>query len=207
MPVAPSWMALVGSLTVGVSIAHADGENEKTSEPLTQVRTPERAGASLPRFQLAVGLSASWQERRDYGNETRSNFVPELVALGYAKTAVPRLFLRPGVRLAYSGLEQPEFPQGITFREDEAILSGEVGVVYDGLFIPSATAGVAMHYRHIGADSNIATVDTSSLGGSEVQPMLYAQIGAGLSLASGLIVVEPFVRYEWLRRDPRLGFR
>lgn len=87
--------------------------------------------------QAAAGFGLSWQSRQDYGKLVRSNFVPELLGLAYIKTSVPRLFLRPGARIAYSGLEQAEYPMGLVMREHDLMASGEFGVVYDGLIAKS----------------------------------------------------------------------
>lgn len=157
--------------------------------------------------QAAAGFGLSWQSRQDYGKLVRSNFVPELLGLAYIKTSVPRLFLRPGARIAYSGLEQAEYPMGLVMREHDLMASGEFGVVYDGLIAPSLATGVGLDYRRIGAKSSLPGVDVNVLRRSEYQPFVYVQAGIGVSIHRGLIILEPFARYERIRRDERSHWR
>ena len=194
-------------LLVALALGGPVAAQAETGESTVTETNGALEAADESSIQWAIGVTLGWQERRDYGNARRSNLIPEIVGFGYLPTSHPRLYLRPGVRLGYSGLQQPEYARGLSYREDDAVLAGELGVLYDALVIPSLTVGAGLVGRRIEAASVIDTVDTSALDGTELQPMLYAQIGTGLSFGDGSIVLEPFVRYEWVRRDARIDWR
>jgi hypothetical protein len=156
----------------------------------------------------AIGLSTSWLRRNDYGDRTRGTLALELVGLSYRETAHDRLFLRPGLRLGYVGLAPAEMPASLRFVERDATLAAELGAVHDGVVIPAAALGAGITVRHLALDVRppIET-DEEPLSRWELLPVAYAQVGAGLPFARGLIVLEPFARFELVAGDRRARWR
>ncbi len=171
---------------------------------LASAAAPVRA-EPRERVQAAAGAVLGWQHRKDFGEASRQNLVLELVGVGYVPLPYRRLHARPGVRLGYSGLEQAPQPEGVALEERDLTASAEVGVVYDGVAIPSLAIGGGVVIRRI--DLVTDGVAGGGLDRGETLPMLYAQAGLGLSFAGGLVVVEPQLRYERVHRDERLRWR
>jgi hypothetical protein len=153
----------------------------------------------------AIGAGVALELRDDQGTELRSNPVPQLVGLAYHRLA-DRLYLRPGVRLWYSGLTQPTMPSSLSIRERDVAASGELSLLYDGVVVPALGLGAALRRRELdlGGDGRIdlsmaPASRTGWLGG------VFVQAGLGIPLGRGAVVVEPYVRYERVPRDDRLG--
>src|SRR5262245_14614728 len=60
---------------------------------------------------FAAGVSMGFLRVQELGAVQRFRFIPSVVGLAYVPLA-PRLFLRPGLRLSYEGLEQAQFSHG-----------------------------------------------------------------------------------------------
>lgn len=162
-------------------------------------------GEPRRRVQAATGAGLGWQHRKDFGEASRENLVLELIGLAYVPLPHRRLYARPGVRFGYSGLEQAPQPEGIALEERDLAASAEIGVVYDGVAIPSLAIGSGVVIRRV--DVVTDGVFAEGLDRDEMLPMLYVQGGLGLSFAGGLLVVEPQLRYERVHRDERLHWR
>jgi hypothetical protein len=165
------------------------------------------AGARGQKLQGAAGVSVGWLERRDYGEATRANFIPEVVGYTYLSLG-HRLFLRPGVRIGYSGLSQPDMPAAVAMREHDVAFSAEAGLVFDATVVPSLSVGTGVVARSVSLTTQapVAAGD-EQLSHWEALPMIYSQLGLGLPMWKGKLLVEPFVRTEWLRGDPRSHWR
>jgi hypothetical protein len=156
----------------------------------------------------ALGLAASWQQRHDFGENTRANFVPELVGFGYLRLGESRLFLRPGARLAYSGLSQAEMPSAVRIEERDLTATGELGLVLDGPVIPSLTLGGGAASRWISLDlERPVTADGERISRHQILGTGYLQAGLGIPLVRGRLLAEPIVRYEITSGDDRAHWR
>lgn len=156
----------------------------------------------------ALGVAAAWQERRDFGENTRANFVPELVGYGYLRLGETRLFLRPGARLAYSGLTQAEMPSALQIEERDLTATGELGLVLDGPVIPSLTAGGGASSRWISLDVERPVFMTEDrISRQEFLATGYVQAGLGVPLVRGVLLAEPILRYELVSGDDRAHWR
>ena len=156
----------------------------------------------------ALGLSTSWLQRNDYGDRDRGVFVPEIVGFGYIGTGSERLHLRPGLRLGYVGLDRAQMPSAVRFDERDGTAYAEIGALYDGVVIPSVTVGAGLVVRHLELrlGESIARED-EPVSRWEVLPGFHAQVGAGIPLAGGALVVEPFVRLDAIAGDGRARWR
>jgi hypothetical protein len=153
-------------------------------------------------------VSTTWQARRDFGEGTRANFIPELVGYGYLPAGAGRFYLRPGARLAYSGLEQSEMPSALQLIERDLFVSGELGLLWDAPAVPSFTLGALLVYRDVRLDTDLPiTPGEDRHSGSDLLPGAFAQLGVGLPLWRGRFVLEPFARFELIRGDNRSRWR
>jgi hypothetical protein len=156
----------------------------------------------------ALGLAASWQERHDFGENTRANFVPELVGFGYLGLGQGRLYLRPGVRLAYSGLTQAEMPYALQIEERDLTATGELGLLLDGPAIPSLTFGGGAASRWIALDvEEPVSREGERISRHQFLGTGYVQAGLGIPLVRGMLVAEPILRYELVSGDDRGHWR
>jgi hypothetical protein len=156
-------------------------------------------------WSAAIGAGVGFELRRDYGSETRSNPVPQLVGLAYHRLA-DRLYLRPGIRLGLSGLAQPTMPRSISIAEHDVSAGGELAILYDGVVVPALGIGTALRRRmlDLGGDGFI---DRSMAPASRVEWLggVFVQAGLGIPFGRGAVVAEPYVRYERVPGDDRLG--
>jgi hypothetical protein len=166
--------------------------------------TSSQSAQAKDDFQMAVGGSAHWLVRRDYGAGTFTHFSPELIVFGYIPF-YESLSLRTGVRMGYSW-EQPDMPVAIQIIEKDLSVSAEVGVVFDWYLVPSLTVGGGSLFRSLEykTEAPISTgFDKKSR--SQTLPLFFVQAGAGLPLFKGLVVAEPFFRYLQVKGDERFG--
>lgn len=167
-----------------------------------------RAHAQPKELHVAAGTALSWLEVQDYGEERRSNFIPELVGYGYWPVLSERWFLRPGLRLGYAGLTQADAPQDLRFEERDVLWSAELGLLYDGVVIPSFTLGGGLLHRWIDVDAaSSITVSESQFSRTETLGWGYAQVGLGIPFAQGTVVLEPFFRAQLTAYDERSYIR
>lgn len=167
-------------------------------------------GSSLAVAHLggALGVSAGWQQRQDYGSGSRAAFVPEMVGLLYLPTPLPRFYLRPGLRVGYGGLDQADMPAALRVIERDLAGRAELALLRDGAVVPAFTVGTGLAYRWSTLEAGRPlSVAGHAIADRQILPSLYAQIGVGLPLAGGLLVAEPHVRYEHAFGDERLGWR
>jgi hypothetical protein len=193
------------ALVAWPAVARGELEAASPSEPES---TDAVTGTHAVTGSTAVGLSAGWLRRNDYGDRTRGALAIELVGLSYRQTARDRLFYRPGVRLGYVGLAPAEMPSSLRFVERDVMLAGELGAVFDGVVIPAAALGAGLTVRRLALDvrSPIETED-DPLSRWELLPVAYAHVGAGVPFARGLLVLEPFARLELVAGDRRALWR
>jgi hypothetical protein len=159
-------------------------------------------------WTAALGLAATWQERRDFGENTRANFVPELLGFGYRPIAGDRLFLRAGARLAYSGLTQAEMPYALQVQERDLVATGELGLALDGAVVPSLTVGAGFASRWISLDARQPVDDGGEhISRHQVLATGYVQVGLGIPLARGFLLAEPILRHERTAGDDRAAWR
>jgi hypothetical protein len=155
--------------------------------------------------QWAGGIASSWGRRRDFGSTSRSNLILEGVFQHY-RPMDERIYLRPGGRLAFSGLEQSEQPMAVQIKEYDVVARGEIAVLYDGPVIPMAGLGLGLVGRRI----KLATDDSFESNGDPVSsfdfmPEFYGKLGLGVPIAGGAVVVEPNVGYRFVIGDDREG--
>jgi hypothetical protein len=155
---------------------------------------------------IAAGASLSLQQREDYASGSRTAAVPELVVLGYIDTAASRIYARPGLRIGFAGIDQAEMPQAIRMREYDIDAVAELGVLYDGVVTPSLAVGAGGVARWVTRELDAPINGSSSETRFELLPAVQAQVGLGVPLVRGGLVVEPFVRYDHVFGDDRVGW-
>lgn len=153
-------------------------------------------------LELAAGVGTTAYDQVD----ERWGFAPELVGYGYLGLGEHDLYLRPAVRAGFRGLTQPEMPRDLRLREYDLSAAAEIGIVRDGRLIPSLSAGAAAIARWTRLTTGDAVDATGSMSDrTELMPAIYGQIGLGVPLGRAGIVAEPFVRYEHVFGDERIG--
>lgn len=161
--------------------------------------------AAADDLRLAAGASLGLQQRDDYGAGSRAALVPELVFFGYLARGAPRVYLRPGIRVGFTGSDQAEMPQAVQLREYDLEVAAELAVLHDGVVIPSLAFGAGTIGRWIQSDFQ-TPITTSDGTRFELLPAVHAQLGLGMPLARGGLVLEPFVRYDHVFGDDRVGW-
>jgi hypothetical protein len=157
---------------------------------------------------IALGVSGGMLRRNDYGDRTRSVFVPEIVGFVYAPTPIARVHLRPGLRLGYSRFGAAEMPGSLRFTERDRTASAELGLLYDGVIIPTLTGGAGFRLRKVDlALGRSINAEAEPISGLEALPTLYGQFALGLPLGQTPLVAEPFARLEHIVGDDRSRWR
>lgn len=176
-----------------------------------RIRDAAEAEAALDDWELrgfALGLAASWQLRDEFGNAGRTSFAPELSLQAFLSTSDPSLFLRIGARFGYVGLEQAESPSDLQFREHDVTGAVALSLLFDWYVIPSLTVGVGTLLRLTDV-TPAEGIDSSRSRLNRVEPLFmgYLQMGLGFPIEGGVVVVEPFARYEFVPADSRIEGR
>jgi hypothetical protein len=152
--------------------------------------------------QFALGVSLGLLRQRELGAETETLVIPSLLGLAYFPLA-PRFYLRPGVRVGYVGLDQPEHSAGA--RIDERGVQGtvELGVLYDAWLVPVFALGAGTNVRWIDFVASDNVMESIVIDRTEVLGLVYAQAGIGLPLFGSAVVVEPYFRLQFTFSDDR----
>jgi hypothetical protein len=157
---------------------------------------------------FALGVSGSWERRREFGADTHVAFVPELLGFHYRALGTGRWYLRPGVRLGYQGLFGVEMPRALKIVERDLTASGEVGFLRDGPVVPALVVGAGLTHRWVSLQTSAPlTVSEDAISRRQFLPRLYGQFGLGVPLFRGALVLEPHVRYERVFGDDRIDWR
>ena len=181
-------LALIACVAAAASPARADAP--RAEEPRT--------------FQLATGASFGFQNRKEYGTADFTRAHPEIVVYGYFGGFLGSAWLRPALRVAYLA-EQPEMPQSLRVEERDWTFAGELGAVYDWYVVPSLSVGGGVIRRRIELVTKGAiSVGREDISRTEVLPFVHGQIGVGIPLWKGFVVVEPFYRYTGVKGDARI---
>ena len=158
---------------------------------------------SSPGFQLAAGTSLGWLSRRDFGEGYSERIYLEPVVHGYVATPFRNLFFRPSVMFSYIW-DQPEMPQALRVEEYDLYLGFGAGLVYDWFVVPSLSLGSQIVRREIRlVTKNAVAVERDRISRSEKLFALYVQLGLGVPLFHGFLVMEPFYRFRYFADDPR----
>ncbi len=171
--------------------------------------TSEQSPTPSGKTSLAIGSSLAWQYRRDFGNANRTAFAPELFATLSIPAPWPRVYFRPAARLGYVGIGQAEQPKKISIAERDVLASAEFGAVYDGPVIPSISVGVggALRFISLTLEEPISAPGEDRTSRTQTYARVFGQLGLGLPVASGTIVLEPNLRYEFAFGDDRIAWR
>lgn len=163
------------------------------------ITTPSAVWAE---FHLATGLGGLWTIRKDYGEDPYFRFGGELPLYAYIPIAKP-LWLRSGLRLGYTD-DQPEMPSAVKIRERDFSYAFEAAAVWDWYLMPSLGFGYGVINRRIDLKtSHKLDVEDDKISGSETLSFWQSQLGLGIPILEGLIVMEPFLRYWNIKSDNR----
>lgn len=175
-----------------------------TTSPKAFGQEPVQAAksSSSDEYTLATGLTLAWTIRNDYGEHSWRRFMPESITYFYLPL-VNSLFLRPGVRIGYAWIQQ-QMPQAVRIEETDLMVSGEVGLLWDWYIVPALSFGAGVDQRKITLKTEEPVEDnTSGISTTETMPFWDAQVGVGIPIAKGRVVLEPFARYWNIKGDDR----
>lgn len=156
-------------------------------------------------YSGAVGTLLGWSVRQEYASRSFYQFAPEVFAYMYLPISGP-FWIRPGVRFGYRWM-QPDMPQAFRIEQLDAVVAGDVAVLWEWNLVFSLGVGgqlVARSSRFITA----APVEVASdpIGGTRWLKDGYVQAGVGVPAAGGLVVLEPVLRWMFLAEDWREKF-
>lgn len=152
-------------------------------------------------LHTAIGLSGVFSQREMSPQVTYTQFAPEVVGYGYLHLT-DRFWMRPGMRLSYAWL-QPAMAQSLKFNEYDFKTTAEMGIVWSAAVIPSLSVGMGAIYRSTSLESSAPIENHSSMGGKSILPVVHAQLGVGIPIEKGFIVVEPYIRKLFILNDSR----
>jgi len=192
------------ALAEGPPGASTPGASAPSAPPTPEARTVPAPAA----FSLVLGGSLGWQYRRDFGNATRAALSPEILVGATMPSQWSRIYIRPAVRVGFTGLDQSEQPETIHIEERDIIGSLEVAAVYDGPVIPTLALGGGGMVRFVDLDVRTPLESTGDdISRTQTLSRIYVQAGVGLPLRRGLVVLEPSLRYEVVFGDDRIAWR
>ena len=141
-------------------------------------------------------------QQRALGSSTHTAFIPSLLGLAYVPIA-PRLFLRPGLRLGYTGLNQGDASYGARIEERGVQGTAELGISYDAWLVPAFAVGTGLDYRSVNFVGRGIVADSDAIDRKEWLGLAFAQAGVGVPLFQGALVVEPYARLQYTLSDDR----
>jgi len=195
-------IAALGSalaLTLGLSQA-ASAQEASAQEDAPPAAAQDSTQA--PPVSFALGASVGFLQQQGLGAETQAKFIPGLLGLAYVPVA-PHLFLRPGVRFSYVGLTQAPSSFGARIEERGVQGTAELGISYDAWLVPALAVGGGANYRSIDFIGRGIVADSDAMDRVEWLGMVFAQVGLGLPLFRGALVVEPNLRLQHTFTDER----
>ena len=127
------------------ALAAAPGASAQEDAPAAH----DGAGTELDGgISFASGVSVGFLRVQELGAVNRFSFIPSFVGLAYVPVA-PRVFLRPGLRFGYAGLDQAQFSHGAAIEEHSWQATAELGVQYDAWLVPALSVGGGFNRRDI----------------------------------------------------------
>jgi hypothetical protein len=153
---------------------------------------------------ISLGAAFAASNRNDGGGVTSRIHHYEVFAQSYLKLPANNLFLRSGVRLGYEHIPDEEAPQSIKIREQSFRGGFELGILYEGLMVPSISLQAGVLRRKLTLDtSSQITSKSTDFPMIEWLPMGILNLGLGLPIEGGKLILEPFYRFVWIAKDTR----
>lgn len=153
-------------------------------------------------FRPSIGVSGVFANRELSAQHSFSQFTPELVGYGYLPLQQD-LWLRPGVRVGFAW-NQPTMARSLRLNEYDFKTNAELGVVWSGPVVPSFSLGLGglLRTTSLSSQSQI-NLDSSRVGKTRLYPYLQGQLGVGIPIEKGVLMLEPYVRYLHIFGDRR----
>ena len=188
--------ALASALTLTLGLVRTAGAQQDAPG---SGRSGEEVAAGI---SYALGISLGFLQQRALGSSTHTAFIPSLLGLAYVPIA-PRLFLRPGLRLGYTGLNQGDASYGARIEERGVQGTAELGISYDAWLVPAFAVGTGLDYRSVNFVGRGIVADSDAIDRKEWLGLAFAQAGVGVPLFQGALVVEPYARLQYTLSDDR----
>ncbi len=150
----------------------------------------------------AVGLGSVVSSRNSSDVQPFLQVAPEIVGYTYSHL-YHDFWWRPAAWLSFAW-NQPEVAQALRLKEYDARLTAEMGVVWSWVVVPSFTMGAGGLFRNTSlVVTDPIQVEESKMGGTRIFPVVYAQLGVGIPIEKGVVILEPYVRYNHIFGDSR----
>ncbi|MFZ9518850.1 MAG: hypothetical protein ACO3A4_00065 [Silvanigrellaceae bacterium] len=164
----------------------------------------------MPMMSLGIGYGVSSQV--DTSNVEDQIPGVEFFVQGYSPLPIKDLYLRPTFRLAFERPDQLEKPKSLFIQESTLRSLIDLGIVYDGLVVPSFSlqGGLSRRSLSLKTSTPIVANGESPLTRSEYLWNFACSAGFGLPIMDGRIILEPYYRFNLIEKDVRqrsqLGF-
>lgn len=157
---------------------------------------------------ISIGAAFSVSNRNDGSDVYTKVQHYELCSQSYIQLPFERIFLRPGIRLGFDHIPDEGAPQWLSISERTFEGGLELGIIFDGLLVPSISWQSHLLARRL-------TLKTGGLvhSGSGHFPRTEwlnsnaVNLGLGLPIEGGKVLVEPFYRRVWVKGDERQSER
>jgi hypothetical protein len=157
----------------------------------------------MPIFGIGIGYGVSNQ--LDTSNVEVQVPGIEAFGQGYVPLPMENLFLRPTIRFGYEKPDRKDDSQSLAIKESSLKSLLELGIVHDGLLVPtiSIQAGMIRRILTLQTASPIALAGGSSLTRNEHLWNFGLTLGLGLPVLDGRIILEPYYRFVRIEKDLR----
>lgn len=154
---------------------------------------------------LSLGMSYAISPLTDSSYLSTNVSGAEIFAQSYLSTFAPSVFLRPSVRLGYEPKANGEAPMSVAITERSARALVELGILYNGLLVPSLSiqTGLLTRFLSLETQQPINKTDTHQLSRTEHLWQNSLSLGVGFPLDDGRFVIEPFYRLVRIQLDQR----
>ena len=153
---------------------------------------------------ISLGAAFAASNRNDGGGVTSRIHHYEVFAQSYVSLPAENLFLRPGVRFGYEHIPDEQAPQSIKIREQSFRGGLELGILYESFMVPSISLQAGVMRRKLTLDtSSQITSKSTDFPTIEWLPLGTLNLGLGIPIEGGKLVLEPFYRFVWIAKDTR----
>lgn len=168
-------------------------------------RRPELSVNLEPLMNLiSLGAAFAASNRNDGGGVTSRIHHYEVFAHSYLRSRSEGLFFRPGVRFGYEHIPDEEAPQSIKIREQSFRGGLELGILYEGFMVPSVSLQAGVLRRQLTLEKGAQVISESkSFPTIEWLPTTTMNLGLGVPIEGGKLILEPFYRFVWIAKDTR----
>ena len=161
------------------------------------------------KFSVGIGISGGKKANGTEGSYTQIS--PEFFGYSYSKLT-EGFILRPGLRLAYVGGQEPQSASAVAISESDFKSTAEASLLWvnrRNTIVPAFTVGGGTIYRSTSLKTIAPVVSSSQslMNGSRLLPFVYTQVSMIIPIAKGEFELAPFGRYNHIFSDSRIDWQ